>query len=67
MEVEAMRRMVKKLEHDHNVAVGVTDHDSKMAKVIRESGWDVRPEYNANHTKEHWTAIAKNFQNRSNS
>jgi hypothetical protein len=50
MEVEALRRMVKRWEDDQNVAVVVTDQDSKMAKVIRKSR-NVRYEYNANHAK----------------
>jgi hypothetical protein len=29
----------------------VTHHDAKVAKVIRESRWNVRHEYDANHTK----------------
>jgi hypothetical protein len=29
----------------------VTDYDSKMAKVIRESCWNVAHEYDANHGK----------------
>jgi hypothetical protein len=37
MEVEALRRMVKRWEDDQKVAVVVTGQDSKMAKVIRES------------------------------
>jgi hypothetical protein len=51
MEVEAQRRMVKRWEDDENVAVVVTDQDSKMAKVICESHWDVNPEYDTNHAK----------------
>jgi hypothetical protein len=38
VEVEAMRRMVKRSEDDQQVAVVVTDQEAKMAKVIHESG-----------------------------
>jgi cell shape-determining protein MreC len=44
MEVEALRRMVKRWEDDQKVAVVVTDQDSKMAKVIRESRWNGKHE-----------------------
>jgi hypothetical protein len=64
MEVEAMRRMVKRWEDDQKTAVAVTDQDPKMAKVIHESGWKVRYEYDTNHTERRWTAIAKNFHRR---
>jgi hypothetical protein len=40
MEVEALSRMVKRWEDDQRVAVVVTDQDSKIAKVIRESRWN---------------------------
>jgi hypothetical protein len=33
------------------VTVVVTDQDSKTAKVIRESRWNVKHEYDANHAK----------------
>jgi hypothetical protein len=49
MEVEAMRRMVKRQEDDQKVVVVETDQDSKLAMVIRESRWNIRHEYDANH------------------
>jgi hypothetical protein len=64
MEVVVMRWMVKRWEDDQKAVVAVTDQDSKMAKVIHESGWNVRYEYGANHTERRWTAIAKNFHRR---
>jgi glutamate-1-semialdehyde aminotransferase len=51
LEVEAMRRTMKKWEDDQKVSVVVTDQDARMASVIRESPWNVRHEHNANHTK----------------
>jgi hypothetical protein len=51
MEVEALRRMVKRWEDDQKGAVVVTDQDSKMAKVIRESRWNVKHEYDPTHGK----------------
>jgi hypothetical protein len=51
MEVEAQKRMVKRWEDDQKVAVIVRDQDSRMAKVIRESRWNVKYEYDANHAK----------------
>jgi hypothetical protein len=51
MEVEVLRRMAKRWKDDQKVEVVVTDQDSKTAKVIRESHWNVRHEYDANHTK----------------
>jgi hypothetical protein len=49
--MEALRRMVKRWEDDQKVAVAVTGRDSKVAKVIRESRWNVKHEYAANHAK----------------
>jgi hypothetical protein len=51
MEVEAVRRIVKRREHDQKEGVAVTDQDSKMGMVIRESRWNVRHECDANHAK----------------
>jgi hypothetical protein len=51
MEVEAMRRMVKRWEDDQKVAVAVTDQDSKMPTLIGESRWNGRHKYDANHSK----------------
>jgi YD repeat-containing protein len=56
--------MVKRWEDDQEAVVALTDQDSKMAKVIHESGWNARYEYDANHTERRWTAIAKNFHMR---
>jgi hypothetical protein len=33
------------------VAIAVADQDSKMAKAIRESHWNAKHEYNANHAE----------------
>jgi hypothetical protein len=65
MEVEAQRRTAKRWEDDQKVGVVVTHQDSKMAKVIRESRWNAKHEYDANHAKRGSTAIFKNFQRRS--
>jgi phosphoribosylanthranilate isomerase len=51
MEVGSMKRMVKSWEGNQRVAVVVTDEDSKMAKVIHESPWNVEQAYDANHAK----------------
>jgi hypothetical protein len=51
MELEALKWMVKRREDGQKVAVVVTDLDSKMAKVIRESRWNVKREYDADHAK----------------
>jgi hypothetical protein len=51
MEVEALRRMVKREEDDQKVAAAVTDQDSEMAKVIRESSWNVGRKSDANCAK----------------
>jgi hypothetical protein len=51
MEVEALTRMVKRWEDDEKVAVVLTEQDSKMAKVIRESRWNAKHECDSNHTK----------------
>jgi hypothetical protein len=51
MEVDALRPMVKRLEDDQKVAVAVTDQDSTMAKVIRQSRWKIKHESDANHAK----------------
>jgi hypothetical protein len=51
MEVEAMRRMIGRWEDDEKVETIITDQDSKLAKVIRESAWDVTHEFDANHAK----------------
>jgi hypothetical protein len=51
MEVEAMRRMVNPWEDDAKITFVMTDEDSKMAKVIRESRWNVRHKYDAHDTK----------------
>jgi hypothetical protein len=65
MGVEALKWVVKRWEDDHNVAVVLMDQDSRMAKVICESRWNVRHEHDANHTKGYSTAIVKKFQVRS--
>jgi endonuclease III len=67
MEVEVMKRMVKRWEDNRKGAVSVTNQDSEMAKVIPESRWNVTHEYNVNHAKRRTTAIIKNFQRRSHS
>jgi hypothetical protein len=43
--------MVKRWKDDQKVAVVVPDQDSKLAKVIGESHWNVKHEYDANHAK----------------
>jgi hypothetical protein len=43
--------MVKTWENNQKVAAVVMDQDSRMAKVIRESRWNVRHEYGPNHVK----------------
>jgi hypothetical protein len=43
--------MVKRWEDDQKVAVGVTDQDSKMAKVIHESWSNFMHQYESNHVK----------------
>jgi hypothetical protein len=67
MEVEAMSWMVTRWEDNQKMAVALTDQESKMANVIRESRWNVRYEYDVNPAERHWTTIAKNFQRRSDS
>jgi hypothetical protein len=39
------------MENDQKVSVVVTNLESRMTKVIRESRWNVRRECDANHTK----------------
>jgi hypothetical protein len=51
MEVEALRRIVKREEDDQKVAIAVTDQDSEMANVIRESSWNVGRKSDANCAK----------------
>jgi hypothetical protein len=51
MEVEAMRRMIPRWEADQKVETVGTDRDSKLAKVIRESPWDVQHDFDPNHAK----------------
>jgi hypothetical protein len=51
MEVEAVRPIVKRREDHQKVALAVKDQDSKMAMVIRESRWNVKNKYDANHAK----------------
>jgi hypothetical protein len=65
MEVETLKRMGKRWEGDQSRQVAVTDQDLIIAKVIRESRWNVRHEYTGNYTKRRPTAIVKDFQWRS--
>jgi hypothetical protein len=51
MKVDAMRRMVKRWEDVQRKTTGVSGQDSKTAKVIRESHWNVRHEYDTNYAK----------------
>jgi PHD/YefM family antitoxin component YafN of YafNO toxin-antitoxin module len=51
MKVEGQGRMVKRWEGDQKVGVVVTGQGSKMAIVIRESRWNAKHEYDANHPK----------------
>jgi hypothetical protein len=51
MKVEEMRRPVKRWEDDQKVVVTGIDRNSKMAKVICESRWNVAHECDANDTK----------------
>jgi hypothetical protein len=51
MEVEALREIVKRWEDDQKVAVIVMEQDSEMAKVIRESRWNVKHECDVNHAQ----------------
>jgi hypothetical protein len=67
MKVEAKKRMVKKREGDQKVEVAVAVQDPKIAKVIRESRWNVTRQYHANHAERHSTAILNNFRRRSDS
>jgi hypothetical protein len=67
MEVKVLRRMVKRCEDDQKVGVVVTDHDSKMGKVIRESRQNVKHETTQIKPKGRSTAIVKNFQRRRDS
>jgi hypothetical protein len=48
-------------EDDYKIVFVVTDHDLKMAKLIRESCWNVGYQYNENRAKKRPTAMAKNF------
>jgi hypothetical protein len=51
MEAEAMRRMVRRWQDDQKVKTVITDQDSKLGKIIRDSHWSVEHEFNANHAK----------------
>jgi hypothetical protein len=51
MEVEAMKRLVNRWEDDEKVDTVITDQDSKLGKVIRDSWWGVKHEFDANHAK----------------
>jgi hypothetical protein len=51
IEVGALRRIVKRWEDDQQVAVALTDQESKIAKEIRESRGNARHGYDANHAK----------------
>jgi hypothetical protein len=51
MEVETMKRMIHRWEDDRKVRTIITDQDSKLGKVIRESRWNVNHEFDANHAK----------------
>jgi hypothetical protein len=51
MGVETQRWMVKRWADDQTIVVVMTHQDSTMAKVIRESRWNVRGEYGANYVK----------------
>jgi hypothetical protein len=62
MEVEALRRMGKRQKDNKKVAVAVTQQDSKMAKVIRESRWMSVTNMTQIMPKGRSTAIVKKFQ-----
>jgi hypothetical protein len=51
MEAEAMRRMIGRWKDDQQVKTVVTNQDSKLGKVIRESRWNIEHEFDANHAK----------------
>jgi stalled ribosome rescue protein Dom34 len=51
MEVEAMRRMVKRREDGQKVAVVVVEQDSRMVKEIRKSSWNVKHKCHVNYGK----------------
>jgi hypothetical protein len=51
MEVETMRRMVKRWEDDQKVAIVVINQSTKMDNVRHASCWNVRYEYDADHAK----------------
>jgi hypothetical protein len=51
MEVEGLTRMLPRWKDETRVDVIVTDHDSKMGRVIASSGWKVKHENDANHAK----------------
>jgi hypothetical protein len=58
MEVEAMKRMVNRWEDDEEVGTVITNQDSKLGKVIRDSRWGVKHEFGANHAKK-WEAVKR--------
>jgi hypothetical protein len=51
MEVEAMRRMVKRREDGQKVAVVAVEQNPRMAKEIRKSNWNVKHKYHVNYGK----------------
>jgi hypothetical protein len=61
MEVETMRRMILQWEDETKVATVLSDQDSKLAKVIRESRWKVEHEFDADHAKKSLDRIHERF------
>jgi hypothetical protein len=55
------------MKKQSKAAVAFTDQDLKTAKMIRESRWNFRGEYDANHAQSNSIAVSKNFQRRKNS
>jgi hypothetical protein len=47
----ALTGILRRWEDDQNVAVAVTDQESRMAKLILESRWGVKHEYGPNRSK----------------
>jgi hypothetical protein len=51
MEVAGMKMILKRWLNDSKVAVLVQDKDSKISKLVRESGWKIEQKIDPNHAK----------------
>jgi hypothetical protein len=51
METEGMRRIIQRWKNDSRVSIIVHDKDAKITKLIRDSGWNVLQNIDANHAR----------------